>query len=198
MTVAEVVPAEPQTALSSLGPYRQADYVALPDDPRHELILGRLYVSPSPIYLHQAIVGQLLLMLDQVARRLAGFVAMAPLDVHLADHSVVQPDLLLVTHDRRQILKDWVEGAPDLVVEVLSPSTRDRDRGEKLRLYASSAVREIWLVDPEARQIEFLENRNGELVLVLAVDGTYRSRSIEGLELDVAGFWQTVSDRLPG
>ena len=70
------------------------------------------------------------------------------MDVRLADHSVVQPDLIYVSRERSSVLHERIRGAPDLVVEILSPSTARRDLGEKLRLYAESDIREYWIVDP--------------------------------------------------
>jgi hypothetical protein len=73
-----------------LGPYRRKDYEALPDQPRCELIYGRLYLSPSPLLIHQVLVGLLFEKLRGIARKMAARVYVAPLDVHLADHSVVR------------------------------------------------------------------------------------------------------------
>src|ERR1700709_361602 len=103
---------------SDLGPYRRGDYEALPDEPRCELIFGRFYLSPSPSLLHQSVLILLLKLLDGIAMETGGRMFVAPLDVHLADHSVVQPDLLYVSAARRQILHERVEGAPDLVIEI--------------------------------------------------------------------------------
>ena len=126
----------PRTLTRSLGPYRRCDYMALPDEPRCELIRGRFYLSPSPIVLHQLIVGHLFRLFLDVADRTGGTAIVAPMDVHLADHSVVQPDVIYVSPERGEIVQDWMEGAPDLLVEVLSPSTASRDRVHKLDLYA--------------------------------------------------------------
>jgi Uma2 family endonuclease len=90
-----------------------------------------------------------------------------------------------------------VEGAPDLVVEVLSPGTGRRDRGEKLRLYAESGVREYWLFDPALRQVDFLVNRAGRFEVALAVDGRYRSETLPGVAFDLAAFWAEVERRGP-
>lgn len=181
---------------STLGPYRREDYESLPDHPRHELIYGRLYVTPSPFLRHQVIVLALAEHLNRMADAAGGFVLIAPMDVHLAEHSVVQPDVIYVSRQGASTLDRWIEGAPDLHVEVLSPGSVRRDRGEKLRLYAESGVAEYWIVDPEERQIEFLHNRGGEMTVLLPVDGVYVSPVHPEIRLDVAAFWAVVDRRL--
>lgn len=150
-------------------------------------------MSPSPSPLHQVIVGLLWNRLYTVARATGGWSAMAPLDVSLADHSVVQPDVVYLSAKRRDVLGPRIEGAPTLVVEVLSTATARRDRGEKLKLYAEAGVQEYWLVDPESRQIEFLVNRAGEFAVTLAEDGSYRSTAVPELILDLEDLWSEVS-----
>lgn len=191
---------EPPLAPSSgLGPYRRRDYERLPDEPLCELILGRFYLSPSPSVLHQMVVSYLWLEFNAAAESAGGLAVAAPLDVTLGDHSVVQPDVIYVAAARRGIVKERIEGAPDLLVEVLSPGTVRRDRGEKLALYAQSGVREYWIVDSEERQIEFLINEGGRFVVALPVDGLYRSSLLPEIGLDLAAFWRRVDARLhPG
>ncbi len=182
----------PPTVPRRPGPYRRADYAALPDEPRCELIYGRFYLSPSPVRLHQFLVMRIWRILDDVAEVVDGEALVAPMDVHLADHTVAQPDVLYVSPERREILQDWIEGAPDLVVEVLSPSTARMDRLLKLNRYAEAGVREYWLVDPAARTIEFYVN-DGEHFAVHAQDGgSWRSPAVSGIELDIDGFWVAV------
>ena len=130
----------PPTLHRKLGPYRRADHAALPDEPRCELIFGRFYLSPSPVPLHQFLVTRIWRTLDDLAERTGGLALVAPMDVHLADHSVVQPDILYISPARRRILQTWIEGAPDLVVEILSTSTASRDQIHKLSLYAQSGI----------------------------------------------------------
>jgi Uma2 family endonuclease len=83
-----------------------------------------------------------------------GELRFAPLDVILSDHDVLEPDLLLVLNEHQNILQDWVRGAPDLVTEILSPTTATRDRGIKLKAYARYGIGEYWIVDPIAQAIE--------------------------------------------
>jgi Uma2 family endonuclease len=189
---------EPLLATSELGPYRDADYMALPDEPRCELLYGRLLVTPAPTIRHQRVAVRIIEILIAFANRIGGEAFCAPVDVVLADHSIVQPDAIYVSPARSSILRNRAEGAPDLAVEILSPGTARRDLGPKLRLYADSGVREYWIVDPNLRTFTFLEN-DGNGFRVRSPEGTlYRSSAIAGLELDVEAFWRTIptdSDR---
>lgn len=117
------------------------------------------------------------------------------MDVTLADHSVVQPDVVYVSRERREVLEERIEGPPSLVVEVISPGTVRRDRGEKLKLYAESEVDEYWIVDPVERQIEHLVLRGGEYVVALPDGPVYRSTVLPKIVLDVEEFWGEVARR---
>jgi Uma2 family endonuclease len=128
------------------------DYVLFPEDGmRHELIDGEHYVTPAPFLRHQEIVGRLFLAIgNYLIAHPIGRVFVAPLDVILSKFDVVEPDLLYVSNDRApELLKDWVRGAPDLVIEVGSESTRKRDETVKRALYERAGVIEYWIVDPE-------------------------------------------------
>ncbi len=140
-----------------------ADYLKTSDDERYELLNGELILSPSPKEIHQYISGILHLMIGTFVRgRSLGKVYCAPFDVVLSDTDVVQPDILFVSHERSRILtRENVRGAPDLVVEILSSATAERDRTIKLDLYAQHGVKEYWMVDPEARTITVLLRGEG-------------------------------------
>jgi Uma2 family endonuclease len=140
-----------------------------------------------------------MLRLHEVAERTGGAVAIAPLDVTLADHSVVQPDVIYVSASRLEIVGDRIEGAPDLLVEVLSPGTSRRDRNEKLKLYAESGVREYWIVDAVERQIEFLVNDSGTFHVALPVDDRYRSAALprSSSTSESSGGSSTATCRIP-
>ncbi|HVT19692.1 MAG TPA: Uma2 family endonuclease [Thermoanaerobaculia bacterium] len=196
----EILTETPLLPSSTIGPYRHTDYLELPDDPRCELLYGRFYLMPPPVLLHQMIVLFLALRLNEMARAAGGLAVIAPMAVLLADHSTVEPDITYVSAERLGIAKRWIEGVPDLLVEVLSPSTARRDRGEKLRLYAESGVREYWIVDPEARQIEFLVASGGtagRFEVALPDGHVYRSQILSEIVLDLADFWREVESRTP-
>jgi Uma2 family endonuclease len=127
------------------------DFLNFPDDGRrHELVDGDHYVTPAPVLRHQEISGELLSALKNYLRaHPIGRVYAAPADVVLSDFDVVEPDLLFVSSERRGILRDQVHGAPDLVVEIVSPASRRADEVTKRHLYDRAGVHEYWIVDPE-------------------------------------------------
>jgi len=130
------------------------DYLRLPDDgKRYEILDGELYVTPAPSPLHQRVSKRLQRKLeDYFEARGLGEVFNAPIDMILGRHDVAQPDILIVTNPS-QISGRGIEGAPLLVVEVLSPSTRRHDREVKMRRYAALAIPHYWIVDPEGKWI---------------------------------------------
>ena len=134
------------------------DYSLLPEDKRYELIDGELYLAPAPGSRHQRCLFRLARVLaDFVEQHGEGEVFIAPFDVILSDTDVVQPDVVFISTQRRGIITErGCEGPPDLVVEVLSRSTRERDIELKRKLYANYGIQEYWLVDPEAQAIEVL------------------------------------------
>jgi Uma2 family endonuclease len=134
-----------------------AEFLQIPDDGKmHELIDGVHYVTPSPKLSHQELVGRLHLAIGNFlsTRRHLGRLFLARLDVVMSEYDVVEPDLLFVSGDQLDILTEAnVQGAPALVIEVLSPSTRRRDEGIKRKLFDEKGVREYWLVDPKGRRV---------------------------------------------
>lgn len=129
------------------------DFMLFPDDgKRHEIIDGVHYVTPSPVTRHQAISGRLFLSLGNFLAEhpRLGRVFYAPFDVIFTRWDVVEPDLLVIAGDQLDILTTKnVQGAPALVVEILSPGTRKVDEQIKRRLFDRGGVREYWLIDPE-------------------------------------------------
>jgi len=133
-----------------------ADYLALPDDVRAELLEGELYVTPAPRPDHQRVAARVLRALAPfVDGSGLGEVFIAPIDVHLPSGDVVQPDLVLVSAGQSGVVQDdAIHGAPRLLIEVLSASNPERDRIVKRGLYAANGVAEYWIVDPDARGVE--------------------------------------------
>ncbi|MFL6237302.1 MAG: Uma2 family endonuclease [Thermoanaerobaculia bacterium] len=134
------------------------DYVLIPEDgQRHEILDGEHYVTPAPLPRHQIIVGRLHLRLgNYVEERDPGLLLLAPTDVLLSAHDVVQPDLLFISKSRLEILtRKNIQGAPDLVIEVLSESTRHRDERLKLARYERLGVGEYWMfgLDPKTARV---------------------------------------------
>jgi Uma2 family endonuclease len=129
------------------------DFLLFPDDGlRHEIIDGEHYVTACPNTRHQVLLGRLHFEIESYLRQHPGTgrVFLSPFDVVFTMWDVVEPDLLFVASDRANIVTDKnVQGAPSLVVEILSPSTRKTDEQVKRRLFERSGVDEYWLVDPE-------------------------------------------------
>jgi Uma2 family endonuclease len=148
------------------------DFVLFPDDgKRHELIDGEHYVTPSPNLAHQRVVGALYAELYMwLQSNPIGEVFVAPFDVLLSDVDVVEPDLLYISSERKRniLTPKHVTGAPELVVEVASPSTRTRDETVKRRLFERQNVLEYWVVDPDL-----------QVVRVYRMDGGTFGRPVE-------------------
>ncbi|MDQ0287257.1 Uma2 family endonuclease [Desulfofundulus luciae] len=142
----------------SLGELKMTyrEYLQLPVDKRYELIGGRLYMVPAPSVIHQMICGNLEFILRwHVQENKLGVILDAPIDVYLTEEDVVQPDIIFISQERRHIIGEAnIRGGPDLVIEVLSPSTAAMDQTIKKELYRSHGVREVWYVHPVAQTIE--------------------------------------------
>lgn len=169
-----------------------AEFRSWPEDgKRYELIDGEAYVSPSPSRRHQEFIFELARLLgNYLEEHPIAKAFLAPLDVELDEENVFQPDVFVVlnTHSDR-LLESHVVGAPDLVIEVLSPSNATRDRNLKFRRYAAKDVAEVWLADPNARSIELYRRRDdGQLVLAetLGLDGTATTPLLPGLAIPVS------------
>ena len=143
------------------------DHMSTPEGERYQLLDGEMVLAPSPNTRHQRILLRLVSALKDFAETNgAGEVFVAPYDVVLSDHDVAQPDILLVSNSRSSIVTEAnIQGAPDLVVEILSPGTATYDRGYKQSLYSRHGVREYWLVDPDAETVEVLAESEQALVL---------------------------------
>lgn len=134
-----------------------ADLLAMPDDGRrYEIHGGELVVVPAPLLRHQFAAVEIVTVLNDYRRRSGGLALSAPFDVVFDEHDVLQPDVVFFRAERLHLLDpdSPARAAPDLAVEVLSPSTAQIDRGRKMRIFARYAVPECWIVDPVRRRIE--------------------------------------------
>jgi len=165
-----------------------ADFMRLPEGTLAELIDGEIYTrSPSPETVHQRVVGHIYLALRTfVEPRRLGEVLLSPLDVHLGTGDIVEPDVIFVRAGRR-LVRRWIYGAPDLLVEVISPSRPERDLIVKRRVYMDAGVREYWIVDPKARTVEVLAlaGTRWRPAGYFRVGNAIRSRVLPGLRLPV-------------
>ncbi len=172
---------------TALHAFTYEDLEKMPDDGRrYELIGGMIVVSPSPSRVHQALVWRLALLLQTfVQAGKLGEVILAPFDVRFLGAGV-QPDILYVSNARLDILREnHAVGAPDLVVEVLSSSTRERDEGDKLALYAAGGVREYWMADPVGRTFRALALEADRFRPIAPVGSVVPSAVLPGLEVNV-------------
>jgi Uma2 family endonuclease len=163
------------------------EFQTLPRDgsKRFELIEGEVFMTPSPNTKHQIAAGNLHLALETFVReRKLGRVFFAPYDVVFSEWTALEPDLLFIRRDRYPIITDAnVRGAPDLVIEILSPRRKAYDRETKRPVYEAGGVSEIWYVDPEERTVEILN---------LGLDGRY------AVTAELSGNAAIVSKVFPG
>ncbi|MCI0712740.1 MAG: Uma2 family endonuclease [Chloroflexi bacterium] len=149
---------------------KASEYYQLAEYQQHELIQlinGEVIIGMPPVLKHQDIVREILILLALIARRLGGKAYASPIEVHLDDNNVFEPDVLYIQSDNltiTQLDEKRIMGAPDLVVEVLSPGTAKFDRQEKYQAYEKHGVHEYWIVDPVHEVVE---------VWNLSADGRY-------------------------
>jgi Uma2 family endonuclease len=159
------------------------------DGHRYELFDGEAYMCPSPTSRHQKVLGRLYVVLESsVSEGVEVFIA--PLDVVLSPSTALQPDLLVVLPKNAGIVGDVIRGVPDLVVEVLSPSTAALDRGLKMETYARHGVPEYWIADAEKEELEVYRlDRKAvayRLVGICRPGDRVTTPLLPGLEVDVA------------
>ena len=178
-----------QTGLKTRLDY--ADYCAIPPDgKRYELIAGEVHVTPAPSPLHQRLVQRLLRTLEDHFRPPVE-ILVSPIDVILSPHDVVQPDLVVVA-DPGQVSDRGIEGAPLIIVEVLSPATAQYDRTTKAQRYAALGVLHYWLVDPVLRCLECYRLAAGayEPVVMGGAEASVSHPAFPGLQLSGPTFWR--------
>ena len=164
------------------------EFRQLPDDgKRYELIQGRVHLSPAPSIRHQFVSQNLAISLGPfVVKNHLGELLVAQLDVRLSEDTALQPDLVFVSSARLEIIQEnFIAGAPDLVVEILSPSTAAHDRATKLNLYAEAGVPEVWLMDPLAKTVEVLKLQGNKYLVdsIFAGHQTFTSSLYPGWEI---------------
>jgi Uma2 family endonuclease len=173
------------------------DLLELPDDgTRYEIIDGELIELPSPSPAHQFVQFELGgLLRDQVDRPGLGRVATAPFDFRLPGGGVVQPDILVYLRPKQRGRRTPIRQViPDLVIEILSPSTQERDLGRKAEIYASLGIREYWPVDIENRAITVLALQEGRYEDAPQTSGVVRSTVIPGLEINLGELFVVLDD----
>jgi len=168
------------------------DYLTFPDSDgiRKEIIEGELFMSPAPSIKHQSILRNLFRILDKfIMENDLGEVFFAPCDVIFSNINIFQPDLLFISKMNYQILTTLnIQGAPDLIIEILSPSTIDNDRVFKKLVYQKFGVKEYWIVDPQEEIIEVWALKDARFQLHQKAKKTqkFKSKLLEDLELDLS------------
>jgi len=171
------------------------DYILIPEDgQRHEILDGEHYVTPSPFFRHQLLSSKLHSVVGPfVLQEGLGVLLSAPMDVLLSPHDVAQPDLLFISNERAGIITEKnIQGAPDLVVEILSDSTRRRDRGIKLERYDHCGVLEYWMFDSKRMATKVYRREAGRLRLAaeLTAGDVLSSPLLPGLEIRLATIFE--------
>jgi len=162
--------------------------------PYYQLIEGDLYMSPTPNFFHQSIVLNIAVFLQNfLEKNPIGKVVVSPSDVELSDLNVYMPDVYYVSNARKHIFTtQGASGAPDLVVEVLSPGTAKYDKGAKRQVYARTGVKELWLVDPAEKQVSVyrLQESSDEPRGVFGLRQKFTSPLFPKLTIPVAKIFQ--------
>ncbi len=171
------------------------DFCALPDDGRrYEILGGDLYISPLPEEPHQNVVLNLgAILREHVRRNGLGKVYVAPFDVVLGENDIVEPDVIFVSTIRRpKLVKGRIRGAPDLLVEVLSPSSVNRDSRDKRNLYARCGVDWYWIIDPERQTVVELRLIDNAYAVVSETNdpGPFCPELFPGLRIDLPELWE--------
>jgi Uma2 family endonuclease len=173
--------------------YTYEDYLKTPEDERYELIEGELLMTPSPVTKHQRISRELEFeILKFVRENDLGEVFYAPYDVYLDDENVVQPDILFISKERLNIIGEKnIQGAPDLVIEILLENTAYRDFVQKKKLYARFGVKEYWIVIPgeELVEVYILKDKTYILYKTYNKDDTLELPSMKNLKIELKGIF---------
>lgn len=175
-----------------------ADYRTLPETgPRYQLIDGELIrMTPAPNTRHQVAVTRFVRVLgDFVEEKGLGVVLVSPVDVYLSEHDVVQPDVIFVSNARRdRIAEHGIEGAPDLVIEVLSRSTRGLDLGAKKALYARHGLIELWALDFDREVVDVyrLQEDPSKPARTVSREEALTSELFPGLAIDLRRIFASV------
>lgn len=189
MSIQTVRPIDKATHLTYEG------YRTLPDDGnRYEVVRGELVMTATPLVEHQRVSRNLQFILDRFIRANDwGELFSAPIEVYLGEEDFVQPDLVCVSRTRREIVKEKnIVGAPDLIVEILSPTTTRADRVSKAKLFARRQVQNYWIVDPAAQTQEAFHWEDGtyRLVCAAAEDDTYQPSLFANLTISLSELWR--------
>lgn len=177
------------TTIEEKKKYTYEDYLQTPDDERYELIEAELIMNPSPITYHQWISRKIESELEKfVEEKKLGFVFDAPLDVYFDDTNLLQPDILFIAKNRLDIIGEKnIQGAPDIIIEILSEATAYRDLVKKKKIYAKFGVKEYWIIDPVEKTVDLytLEKQGFVLMKSFARNETFESALLHGFSVEL-------------
>ena len=170
--------------------YTEADYQLLEEGAPYQLIDGELVMSPSPVPFHQILLGRLFKIVDNFLeqKNLGGLCIFAPMDVRLDEENIFQPDLLYISEERRsELVQARISGAPDLIVEILSPSTAHYDLQQKKIFYERYGVKEYLIIDPLSKNAEVYVLNDKQFVLQQKghQNGTITLNTLPGLQISL-------------
>jgi len=195
---ATIVSTPPKT---SEGILTYQDYLTFPDGDgiKKEIIEGELFMSPAPSIKHQLISRELAFLLhNYIKQHDLGELFFAPCDVVFSNINVMQPDILFISKNNFHILTELnIKGAPDLIVEIISSSSRDTDRIYKKNVYQKFGVKEYWLVDPNEETVEIwaLKNKIFQLHCRASKDQKIESQLLKGLRIDLDLIFKSLQGR---
>lgn len=159
------------------------DYLKLEEGLLAQLLDGELIMSPAPTPKHQEIIGKLFLLFQKTGKK--GKTFFSPIDLYLDNKNVFQPDLVYI-QDEKIITERGIEGPPEIVVEVVSPSNSFIDRNIKKRKYLEFGVREVWILDPGNKTLEIYTDSIDKPSLYLAGEGTVKSTIMDDLSFELS------------
>lgn len=157
-----------------------------------DLIKGVMYAQSPPLDLHEALFAFLFpLLVEYVRHKKLGVLLGSKSAARLGEYDGPMPDIMFISEERRHIVKPaYVDGAPDLIVEIISPSTAHIDRVKKKNQYAEFGVREYWMIDPNRQIAEFLRNHDGKWEpITLSAEGVFRSQAVPEFWMRVDWLW---------
>ncbi len=168
--------------------YTYEDYSKLPEGAPYQLINGELVMSPSPTYYHQKISSNIFNLLSRfIEKEELGILLYAPFDVTFNQHETFQPDIIFISFGRKEIIKEnMIEGAPDLLIEILSENNAYYDLKHKKNIYEKYGVKEYWIVDPMDKSVEVYEGKGKKFTLIdqKKDKGKVKSKIFTGLKID--------------
>ncbi len=176
--------------------YTYEDYQKLPEGPAYQLINGELIISPSPNVYHQKVSYNLIILLNKfIEKDKTGTVLYSPIDVYFGEFETYQPDIIFIFKERDSIIKEKrIEGAPDIVIEILSESNAYYDLKHKKNIYEKFGVKEYWIVDPMDRSLEIYVNKENVFTLFdkKQTKGEVKSKILSKLNMEVEDIFGKV------